>query len=91
MAPALPGLDNELRRRRMEICANMEVVDANGLHVGIVDSVEGDRIKLAKNDALDPLDLFLDKNQVAEVEGNKIKLSQKIAAVTTRAYLGGEP
>jgi hypothetical protein len=74
----------------MEICANMEVVDANGLHVGIVDSVEGDRIKLAKNDALDPLDLFLDKNQVAEVEGNKIKLSQKIAAVTTRAYLGGE-
>ena len=71
----------------MNICANMEVLDANGQHVGIVDSVEGDRIKLAKDDALDPRDLFLDKSQVAEIEGNKIKLSQRVGAVTTRAYL----
>ena len=73
-----------------DICEHMEVVDANGQHVGIVDSVEGDRIKLTRKDALDPLDLFLDKSQVAEVDGNQIKLSQKVAAVTTRAYLSPE-
>jgi hypothetical protein len=71
----------------MDICEHMEVVDANGQHVGIVDKVEGDRIKLTKKDALDPQHLFLDKSQVAGVEGNKVKLSQKVSAITTRAFL----
>ena len=71
----------------MEICKNMEVVDANDQHVGIVEKVEGDRIKLIKKDALDPQDLFLDKSQVASVGGNKVKLSQKVSAIPTRAFL----
>ena len=74
----------------MEICEHMEVVDADGQHVGIVEKVEGDRIKLTKKDALDRQHLFIDKNQVAGVEGNKVKLSQKQSAVTTRAYLSPE-
>jgi hypothetical protein len=74
----------------MDICAHMEVVDADGQHVGIVDKVEGDRIRLTKKHALDPQHLFLDKSQVASVEGNKVKLSQKESAVTTRAYLSPE-
>ena len=71
----------------MEICKQMEVVDANDQHVGTVEKVEGDRIKLIKKDALDPQDLFLDKSQVASVEGNKVKLSQKVSAIPTRAFL----
>jgi hypothetical protein len=71
----------------MDICEHMEVVDANGQHVGIVEKVEGDRIKLSKKDALDPQHFFLDKSQVAGVEGNKVKLSQKVSAITTRAFL----
>ena len=71
----------------MDICEHMEVVDANGQHVGIVEKVEGDRIKLIKSDALDPQHLFLDKSQVARVEDNKVKLSQKVSAITTRAFL----
>jgi hypothetical protein len=63
----------------MDICEHMEVVDANGQHVGIVEKVEGDRIKLIKSDALDPQHLFLDKSQVARVEDN--------TAITTRAFL----
>jgi hypothetical protein len=51
----------------MDICEYMEVVDADGQHVGIVDSVEGDRIKLTKEDALNALDRFLDKSQVAGI------------------------
>jgi hypothetical protein len=71
----------------MDICEHMEVVDANDQHVGIVDKVEGDRIKLTKNDALDPQHLLLDISQVAGVEGNKVKLFQKVSAITTRAFL----
>jgi hypothetical protein len=74
----------------MDICEHMEVVDADGQHVGIVDKVEGDRIRLIKSDALDPQHPFLDKSQVAGVEGNKVKLSQKVSAVTTRAFLSPE-
>ena len=71
----------------MDICEHREVVDANGQHVGIVEKVEGDRPKLIKSDALDPQHLFLDKSQVARVEDNKVKLSQKVSAITTRAFL----
>ena len=74
----------------MDICEHMEVVDANGQHVGIVEKVEGDRIRLTKKDALDPQHLFVDKSQVAGVEGNKVRLSQKESAVTTRALLSPE-
>jgi hypothetical protein len=88
---ASPGVSEgscrEQRRKRMDICEHMEVVDANGQHVGIVDKVDGDRIELTKKDALDPQHLFLDKSQVAGVEGNKVKLSQKVSAITTRAFL----
>jgi hypothetical protein len=74
----------------MDICEHMEIVDADGQHVGTVDKVEGDRIRLTKKDALDPQHLFFDKSQVASIEGNKVKLSQKESAVTTRAYLSPE-
>jgi hypothetical protein len=74
----------------MDICKHMEVVDADGQHVGIVDQVDGDRIRLTKKDALDPQHLFVDESQVAGVDGNKVKLSQKESAVTTRAFLSPE-
>jgi hypothetical protein len=74
----------------MDICEHMEVVDANGQHIRIVDKVEGDRIKLTKKDALDPQHLSLDISQVAGVEGNKVKLFQKVSAITTRAFLSPE-
>lgn len=71
----------------MDICEHMEVVDANDQHVGIVQNVEGDRINLIKNDALDPRHPFIDKSQVASVEDNKVKLAQKVSAITTRAFV----
>ena len=71
----------------MEICRQMEVVDADDQHVGTVEEVEGDRIKLINKDALDPQDRFLDKSQVASVEGNKVKLSEKVSAIPTRAFV----
>ncbi len=74
----------------MDICEHMEVVDANDQHVGIVQSVDGDRISLIKDDALDPRHPFIDKSQVAAVEHNKVRLSQKVSAITTRAFVSPE-
>ena len=74
----------------MDIQERMEVVDANDQHIGIVQSVEGDRINLVKNDALDPRHPYIEKNQVAAVAENKVTLSQKISAITTRAFVSPE-
>jgi hypothetical protein len=70
-----------------EIGANMEVVDAHDQYVGIVESLDGDRIKLVTDSALDPRDPYVARAHVVAVDGNKVRLNQKISAVTTRAFL----
>jgi hypothetical protein len=74
----------------MDIREHMEVVDGNDQHVGTVEKVDGDRIKLLDKDALDPKHLFLDRSQVAAVEANKVRLFQKVSAITTRAFVAEE-
>jgi hypothetical protein len=74
----------------MEIYAHMEVVDTNDQHVGTVETVEGDRIKLMNDDTLDPKQLYIDKSRVAKVDANKVYLSQHVSAITTRAFLSSE-
>ena len=74
----------------MDISEHIEVVDADDQHVGIVRSVEGDRINLVKDDALDPRHPFIDRSQVAAVELNKVRLAQKVSAITTRAFVSPE-
>jgi hypothetical protein len=58
----------------------MEVIGADGVHVGTVDKVEGGRIKLlTKKDAGEGSHKghhhFIDKGLVAGIEGNKVRLS----------------
>jgi len=74
----------------MDISEHMEVVDGNDQHIGIVQSVEGGRINLVKTDALDPRHPFIDKSQVTAVEGNKVRIAQKVSAITTRAFVSPE-
>jgi hypothetical protein len=54
---------------------HMEVIGADGVHVGIVDRVEDNRIKLARSDSEDYRHHFIDAGLVAEIEGNKLRLS----------------
>ena len=65
------------------IRGHMEVIGADGVHLGVVDKVEGGRIKLTKRDSGSghtdhhhyvPLGL------VAEVEGDRVRLSATAAA-----------
>lgn len=58
---------------------HMEVIGADGVHVGTVDRIEGDRIKLTKADsgegAHEGHHHYLPLGLVAEVEGDKVRLS----------------
>lgn len=68
---------------------HMEVIGADGVHVGTVDKVEGDRIKLTKKDSGAQIEgaegkhsghhHFISLGLVAEVEGDKVRLSATAA------------
>jgi hypothetical protein len=64
---------------------HMEVIGADGVHVGTVDHVDGDRIKLTKNDSGEGHHKghhhFIPGSLVAEIEGNKVRLSANAANV----------
>ncbi len=58
---------------------HMEVIGADGVHVGTVDGVEGERIKLTKKDSGEGQHKghhhFIPLGLVADVEGNSVRLS----------------
>ncbi len=66
---------------------HMEVIGADGVRVGIVDRVEGRRIKLTKGDSGGGRHSghhhFIDLGLVAEVEGERVRLSANAAVAVT--------
>jgi hypothetical protein len=62
-----------------KIKEHMEVIGADGAHVGTVDKVEGQRIKLTKKDSGEGQHKghhhFIKLSLVADVEGSKVRLS----------------
>lgn len=58
---------------------HMEVIGADGVHVGTVDRVEGGRIKLTRSDSGQGAHKghhhYIPSSLVAEVEGDKVRLS----------------
>ncbi|RWB33054.1 MAG: DUF2171 domain-containing protein [Mesorhizobium sp.] len=58
---------------------HMEVIGADGVHVGTVDKVEGQRIKLTKRDSGEGAHRghhhYIPLSLIAEVEGQKVRLS----------------
>jgi hypothetical protein len=58
---------------------HMEVIGADGVHVGTVDSIEGDRIKLSREDSGEGSHEghhhFVAGSLVAGIEGDKVRLS----------------
>ena len=62
---------------------HMEVIGADGVHIGTVDQVEGDRIKLTKNDSGEGHHQghhhFIRGSLVAEIEGDRVRLSATAA------------
>jgi hypothetical protein len=62
-----------------DIKEHMEVIGADGVHIGTVDKVENGKIKLTKADSGEGHHRghhhFIDLSLVAEVEGQKVRLS----------------
>ncbi|KRC81089.1 MULTISPECIES: DUF2171 domain-containing protein [unclassified Sphingomonas] len=68
---------------------HMEVIGADGVHVGTVDHVEGDRIKLTKKDSGAEIEgaegshaghhHYISIGLVADVEGDQVRLSATAA------------
>ena len=71
----------------LDIREHMEVIGADGVHIGTVDKVEGARIKLAKKDSGEGSHKdhhhFIDRSLVADVEGDKVRLSAVGAVAVT--------
>ena len=79
-----------------EIGPNMEVIGADGVHIGTVEAVADGRIKLAKQDSGEGRhkghNHFIDLGLVADVEGQKVRLSANAAvAVTFEVERSGNP
>ena len=66
---------------------HMEVVGADGVHIGTVDKLEGHRIKLTKKDSGEGAHKghhpYIDRGLVAGVEGDKVRLSATGAVAVT--------
>ena len=77
-----------------KITQHMEIIGADGVHVGTVDKIEGDRIKMTRADSGSHGDHhhFISGGLVAEVEGNQVRLSATGAnAVLLEEENDGEP
>ncbi|CAM3152733.1 DUF2171 domain-containing protein [Sphingomonas antarctica] len=76
-----------------QIKEHMEVIGADGVHVGTVDHVDGDRIKLTKKDSGAQVSEgsgsheghhhYISGGLVAGVEGDKVRLSATGANAVT--------
>jgi hypothetical protein len=63
-----------------QIREHMEVIGADGVHIGTVDRVEGNRIKLIRADSgITHTDHhhYIPRGLVAEVEGDKVRLTAR--------------
>ena len=79
-----------------DIREHMEVIGADGVHLGTVDRVEGDRIKLTRPDSgmgHEEHHHFIPRGLVATVEEDRVRLSANadVAADLFEQEQGGEP
>ncbi|URD59952.1 DUF2171 domain-containing protein [Sphingomonas sp. KRR8] len=79
-----------------QIREHMEIIGADGVHLGTVDKVEGERIKLTKADsgvAHEGHHHYIPSGLIAEVEGDKVRLSANgdVAAGLFEEEESGQP
>ena len=61
---------------KIRIKEHMEVANSEGLHVGTVDEVTDDKIKLTKSDSADDMHHFLMIDDVEKIDDNRIYLKK---------------
>jgi hypothetical protein len=58
-----------------QIEPHAEIIGADGVHVGTLDEIVGDRLKLTKMDSADGRHHYIHVGLIAGVEGHKVRLS----------------
>ncbi len=69
-----------------DVREHMEVIGADGVRIGTVDRVEGDRIKLTRSESLGSHEghhHFISRGLVADVEGDRVRLSANADVAVT--------
>ncbi len=66
-----------------QIHEHANVIGADGVYVGTVDKVDGNRIKLTKKDSGDGAHHFISLGLVAEVEDGTVRLSANADVAVT--------
>lgn len=61
---------------KFRIKEHMEVADALGQHVGTVDSVDDDQIKLTRTDSTDGQHHFVPIDNVEKIDDNRVYLKE---------------
>lgn len=61
---------------KLRIKQHMEVTDASGQHLGTVDEVEDNRIKLTRTDSNDGLHHYVPIDDIEKIADNRIYLKQ---------------
>lgn len=70
---------------KLRIKEHMEVTDANGSHLGTVDSVDGDTIKLTRSDSTDGQHHYLSFDDLDRIEDNRAWLKAGATPVVRAA------
>ena len=68
---------------KWRIKEHMEVMGSDGQHLGTVDKVDGDVIKLTRSDSADGRHHVVSADQIDRVEDNRLYLKIGKAALTT--------
>ena len=66
-----------------DIKEHAAIIGADGVHVGTVDHLDGDRIKLTKADSSDGHHHYISLGLVAEVENGVVRLSANADVAVT--------
>lgn len=61
---------------KLRIREHMEVTDCNGQHVGTIDEVKDDQIKLTRTDSADGAHHFIAFDNVEKIDDNRVYLKQ---------------
>ncbi len=67
---------------KLRIHEHMEVSDASGRHLGTVDEVQGDQIKLTRSDSSDGRHHFVPIDDVEKIDDNRIYLKEGVLSAS---------
>jgi len=76
---------------KSQIPQHAEILSSDGAHIGTVDSVEGDFLKLTRSDSADGAHHYLPLTALAALEGNRVTTLMNRSATESLLQDSAEP